>query len=1054
MAISGSDLTNIRANSGTHVIRPHVNVTPKVEIATARINQASFSYPLAQLTVDNTSINGGLSWSDILVGSPIYIGTTAGAHDVTTSRVRKPPSGTTLFISVIGSGEPGFAEFEHTLLADDQYITILAVKDPWSFLPRNDSGTDYKFYDVSYVDEGDDPDPVCNIGPWQRLEFDGSSVSGTFTNAAIADVKPASFAWGSKTISSYAWSFRNSSYALNTGGSFSGGSTSAAATIDFDTDGFYIVYCTITDSGGKTHTGETYVWVDDGTLEMDLSDCFIDLDNQGLTGRQLTIVRTGDTDESVIYPGAGVLLTEEHTFNGTTVTAGTTVDTFAGWVKSTTSERMVTHGQVAFDVVGPDRILNEAPMAAQVISEASSPSAWLEISSDLSHPSGLAWYLLHHHCPQMLQVFDFAPLEVTDGVGIDTTLRRKTWRFSGDSIWWQLEEIARKQINVGCASNGGLYLRHEPMQMDSGDRDALDERMTWGPEDIEEKLRYRRDTRNNVGSVEAYAFSYNGTTETKLRSLAAGDAQGQAKSSTTVNDLIAPSTDSQSRLNEISGHLYAEYNNPVPQIVIPVKRNIDTADPARMKWHKLNVSSAYDPLFKGWSNHRVLPTKVSRKWEQQGGGEWLKYIDTTVQPETSGQSGITKQVETSTDDNFVLWDDWPDPFDWEIITDDIPLILPEIDEDQVKMAGLNDDGYLYTTSDFTTTEGAGGPTWARTNLSLSGTIVQFVVDAYSPGYVGGGTSIDGWIVTTTHLYRITDIFGTPGTTSQLTFKGASNWRNIDFSFGFQNWGICVGYYDSSFAPSAGVYTSYTTDGGTTWSTEAAITNHYDTDGTSLDYYPGLYISPRVAGLAYTFAFSSTATSPLGVLYRSQDHGATWATYGGLGVDPQYGLGTDMHIPYTDTTETTVYHGRYASAFYQYIYKVVSGSASDISPQQSGAGGNRPCGPYRARWHIGTSPQDGNYLLVCSKTNYPSRIIYHSTNGGTSWSSLYNGGTRSSRAAFSGDNKSVVYRWGANSGTGDGNMIERYDGSWDDRSGNLRSLGPPGEFIAICGGPTS
>jgi hypothetical protein len=53
MAFSVADQARLRGNN--HTIRPVWNAVPLVTVATAQINQASFAYPLAVVTVDNTS---------------------------------------------------------------------------------------------------------------------------------------------------------------------------------------------------------------------------------------------------------------------------------------------------------------------------------------------------------------------------------------------------------------------------------------------------------------------------------------------------------------------------------------------------------------------------------------------------------------------------------------------------------------------------------------------------------------------------------------------------------------------------------------------------------------------------------------------------------------------------------------------------------------------------------------------------------------------------------------------------------------------------------------
>lgn len=1047
MAISSGDLAKMRA--GNQLVKPHLNVTPQVTIATMQVNQSSYSWPIAQVTVDNVSMNGGLAFADIPIGSMVWIGTTAGAHDVAVTTTRKSPSGTTLFIAGMGPGDPGYAQRTHTMLADDHYITVLAVKPLYSMFSRIYSNTFYKRYDVGYTDEGSDPAPVCNIGPWRRLELTAASVSATFTNAAITDVKPASFAWGSKTISSYAWTTRNSSYALNTGCSFDGGTDDTeGVTITWDTAGFYIVYCTITDSGGKTHTAETYVWVVDGTNESDLSGWYIDQDKQDLDGRQITIGMNGDTAESVVFPGAGFLYTEEQTYNGDTVTAGATVTTFAGYVKEEKATREIKHGKTMFEIVSPSLVLKDVPMASQYVQEVTSPANWTQVTSDLSHPSGVAWYLLQHHCPQMLQVVDFAPLVDPNGGAMDTANRDKTWLFQGKSLWDQLKEILPHQINVGCDSQGALYLRHDPQIMPSYDRDYVDERMTWGASDIREELEYSKIIRLPVGIVDGYAFSYDGSNVTPYWARSPGDTQAQGKTTNTVNGMVVSASNAQVDLNYITGHLFAKANSPTPQIILKAMRNLDTADPARMVWHKLNVAATYDPRGVGWSNMRILPIKVNRKWEQLVNKTWRKRIEITMQPETSGNAAMTKEVPVASDTGWNQWGDWFNPFEWTDFLDTVvPDMPPTVGDTEPNIAGINADGYLYTTGDFTTTNALGGPTWSQADMGLTGTPKIFVVDAFSGSYLGTGTQVNGWVATTYGIYRITDIFGTPAATLQHTFLAVADAVNMDFSFGSEGWGVCVVHYPTGYYGMPGTYCTYTTNSGATWSAETAITTHYSTTATTGAHNQiGLYVSSKTAGYAVTYAYTATGTnnstnpSP----YYTTNYGASWSI-GGNTISPysQGGLAVTLHVPYDDNDAEAISYNNDDYWYFGHGYNLYKYDGGGSFPNSDNYG------PYHSRWGIDSCTTNRQYMVMTgiNLNGTPHGRLYVSTNAGSSWTTKVSsyGANWPPRVAMSGNNQNAFYVFGTDIMQYTSDLGTTLDSRW----GNL-SVYSPGEFIGICG----
>lgn len=663
MPISSGDLTNMRI--GQQTVVPHLNVTPKVVMGTMLVNETYLFFPEWQFTFDNAAWNGGISMLNVPIGSQVWIGTSSGAHDVMVTTVTGNSVSNQIFTPAFGKGDPGYASLDVQALANNQYVTVLANRAPWGALSTIRNGVFYKQGSQQYTDQGSSPPPVCNIGPWRRAELSGASVTLSFTNAAQTDVKPASFAWGSKTVLSYAWSVRNEDYDLNTGASFDGGiSNTETVSITFDTAGFYIVSCVITDSDSKTHQADTYVWIVDGTNEADITGWRIESDTQTRQGRRMTIQMYGDVAESVVFPGAGFLYTETQTYNGNAVTAGATVNTFVGFVDQEKGIRTLDNGLVEFDILGPGHIMEKLPAASQYIEEATSPANWTQATNDLTNPNGIAWYILAHHAPNMIAMLDFWPLQKVTTGQIDLDFRDKNWVLNGKSIWAQLKEITPHQINVGSLSSGAIILRHLPGLMSATDKAALDVRMTWTAKDIREKLEYPAETRLNVGQVDVYAFSYT-TISHAWWSRAPGDAQSQGTYKREINGLILGTTDTQTTLNRISGALFAMFNNPTPRMVIPAKRNLDTADPAMLAWHKLTISDALDPRGSGYTDRYILPLQVNRRWKQEN-KVWLKEVDQTVETVPDGEPGVAKQVPVAVDEQWLPLYEWQQFGDYAI----------------------------------------------------------------------------------------------------------------------------------------------------------------------------------------------------------------------------------------------------------------------------------------------------------------------------------------------------------------------------------------------------
>lgn len=245
--------------------------------------------------------------------------------------------------------------------------------------------------------------------------------------------------------------------------------------------------------------------------------------------------------------------------------------------------------------------------------------------------------------------------------------------------------------------------------------------------------------------------------------------------------------------------------------------------------------------------------------------------------------------------------------EWTIEYDDPYDFWPVIGPDSLfsgigTLATFDDNGYVYRTATFDTPI----PVWDSVDLSVSGTPQQFVVDPFCSYYLTGTGTVDGWLVTSTNIYKVTDIFGTPVAVSQKTFRtpgGTVANHSADASFGNEGHAVVVSYYGSD-----GTYVTYTTDG-SAWSAETQLTAFYQTDSDiSEEAFPGCYVSPKTAGLVYTTAYSSNNNC---VGYVSTNYGSTWTEANGTNapqIIPDQGMANDIHVPYNHVDELKAYHG--------------------------------------------------------------------------------------------------------------------------------------------------
>lgn len=863
MAISAPDVTRLR--SGKHRIELVLNTVPLTPGGggfSAQINQASFTYPIGQLTVDHAvSIT-----SPTLIGQAISIGTnSADPRGVTWGVIRKIINSTTLAIDAKSLGDSGYAQDIRQQFADDMYIKIYNHRPPWGLLSRINNKSFFKQFDIAYTDQGSSPAPVAVIGPHRQ------AFVNTVTNKAqLAFDATRSFAWGSKTITGYTWSLG--------GGSLLSGSLSGSTLTGEFNPGFYVISCTVTDSASKTHTAYRYVFINTRTGKVaDRSSTPSSLpygylrpweitgDRQDQNGRSLDITLYGNLNPTTdnytftapvaeLYPGQGFLITEYAYFGDETLADDSVrVSSYFGYISDTEINYEKGAQSTTITLHSPMELANLLPAATQQITEVTSPTNWTQVTNALSNPAGAAWYILQHHAPNLLAMHDFiVPSTVK-------TLRKQSFVFQSDSIGGQLEQLKELMLgNIGCRSDGSIVMSQSPMYMNNTDRNALDNKFSWNEGDVLSPLHYPRTFQAPVGQAKGYAFSYNGgSVATPYASLAPGKSQGQGTGKKELTVIVRQS-EGQTRLNEITGHHYAQEARVTDNFITDVDNNIDIAEPVDANiWHTMVIPATYDPMRIGWSNIRVIPKKVTRQWTKAQGG-FFKKLSIEWQPETFGLPGVTIPVErggadTQTNDDGTIIDTKP-PYDPKFAD---AYALP-----------WNSLGQITRTNDFNSS----APHFELMTADLLGSVNDVALDFGSEYIYSGVGELGVWVVTTSgntlRVYYAPDIRTVlPTWTLQKTYTMADS--TVTSSARIASSRTAQDSVITAWKDGTGTRYGYTTNGGTSWSSAAYVQPTFTDDPANDNAELGLavdgtniLVSAYSAGIGYQ-------------LYRASSFGGSW-----------------------------------------------------------------------------------------------------------------------------------------------------------------------------------
>jgi hypothetical protein len=1017
-------------------VQSYLFLDKPVAVFAARVNMAAASivYPLTAITFDTVTTG---AYTNIKEGQTITLGSAAGDDDYGRTVVR---SSTDAVIS-IGWTSRGTHDGELDVV-DNAYITVWDDHRVWAKVPRIlDDGTHYKWGTLVYTD-GNPPLPVCVIG---RGMGTGGFVTGTPAVLTVSLTAANSYATATgATISSYLWAVGD--------GTITVGSTSTAAITATFPAGRRWISCTVTDSNTNTHA-RWYLVAACTTTGATAPIYNFEIEQRTLRaeGQTLSLKIHEAIAESTYPDGCAAILWERENYGGTVGglagPTGAEHVKFTGWHQSHQEEGeakpygIETGTTLEFlDVAGR---LATLPGFSQVVERDASPATWLQMAdADIDL---YLHYLLQWHSTA-LDVADFT------WSGLGSTYPFAALMSDGGSLYDQVDGRAQAIAHrLTCDSSGRLWVKPDPMLLDSGSRTAtiivdIDE-TDW----TSYRYQWTRPPRTHWvwgGGVLTSSTDADTATIGAVFCVAPGQAPGQGLSSTRKGSQLVAS---QTELNAREGHRYAaRMNAPMGMITWRLAHGGDAGiEPAHMEWVR-NTISAANAAKRGltWTDAKFLPVEVRYRYDHKDG---TRVQEVSAEKEVVGLPAPT-YIPPTTDYTTPTYTApslyYPKPS--YTYTDPARFRLLA---NMSKMAGFDSAGYHYKTTSFDNPSTSGGPNWVQTSLGLAGTPYQFVVDAFS--YLT--SSIDGWLFCSNGIYKVTDIHGAPSATLQytwpITFTQYDN-LNADASFAVSGWALCT-VSDAN----GGTNCAYTTDGGTNWNW-VQITSYNETNN-SYNHTPFCYVSSNTNGFAIASAFTSTAScTAVPSAFETNDYGATWAAYDGpITFELKHGLGDAIEVPFNDNAGETV-------AFYGYrnitdcgggkqtikTYRSEGGTRYDITPIVGGLY-YKPFG----RWRIKTAPTNRHKVLLCAygekpdATAYGYRAVFTSDDDGDTWSTIVapvSGINTYTYGAISGDDADMIYLWG---GQGRVGVSFDFGATIDDRRGNISGMSGMGEMIGLCGG---
>lgn len=606
------------ALSGPSTRRTYLSVVPQTTVATVTVNQ-TVTFPVTQLTV-----SGSLSGVKKDMTAIIKNGSTIRGR----YRVRKDPSGSTLYLMEFGAADPGqLATNAQTCVQNGDTIEIVDDPSIYAVLPRiayspplAEIFEDYAELAAAYVQY---PTPIVNVkindsrgGHYATKVADGATVAITATISVQH--------WPTSASATYSWTVPGTWTSVS-------GTTSATLTGTAPV-GNHVLKCTVTPNLGNAIEVIRRVQIHDDSTNPAMK-VIVTSDTRDRTGRRV-VLSLLDNRIASIPEGAMVILFDAPTWNGSATSVPTATTVFVGWFSRVRFNIGEGTRDAEPEIVGPAGVLSLIGNTSQEWNAVSGlPLTWQSVRQNCSNLNFILWWLLTFRASNLLRLFNYHPISVSA-----TSARNVKFEAAKGSVLSQLQGLARRygEANFGANSGGEFFFARHPNMIPTTSRSTdVVTRDTLTAAKYGVPISFEKRQRPDIRSVEAAAFWWDGISAqpTPYRSLAPETAaQGTAEEE--ITDLLIDGTTPEDTIRALSGLRLAWRNAAYAEITIPIPRNRDVYEPAEMSFVNVTIPANLHPLGTAWTFNGT-PIAVTKRHLPGGSTD----IELTLEIETSGARG-------------------------------------------------------------------------------------------------------------------------------------------------------------------------------------------------------------------------------------------------------------------------------------------------------------------------------------------------------------------------------------------------------------------------------
>ena len=473
--------------------------------------------------------------ADVLPDMTLYVGTTAGGHELGMCRIRKAP------LDDCSDGTFYIAETSEIVWVDECHLTVVDDYQLWAKPLRTVSEVPYMDWDVAYSDQHADFDPVPVMG----CDAVARLVNGTVDVLLGPSADTAAWVIDS-TVASVLWTID--------GATAIDDDTAVNPTATFTAAGTYLAYCQFTAANGKTFTGvrTIIIWDDANPLIEDFQIRGGRMDGEGCSFEVTLFNHFSKTD---LRLRSKVILCTEDFANNQQITlpgqiAGRENIVCIGWITDIDTSRQSEFGEISFTVESAEfwmKRIPDYPFGLEF--KTGTAAAWTDMPS-LTVDRAL-WHFLHWRS---------TATRIMDVTLTDDTRMATRFNVMRSNLWERLEQVADPTIfaNVGIDQFGRLFVSIEPQMVPLADR-TWPEVMTIEDSDIEGDISWTRRDVKELAMLFLSGISVDETgAASSFFSMSPGHSYGHHGGEESQDNYLVAS---QENSNQLCGLYYGWRNN-------------------------------------------------------------------------------------------------------------------------------------------------------------------------------------------------------------------------------------------------------------------------------------------------------------------------------------------------------------------------------------------------------------------------------------------------------------------------------------------------------------